>query len=306
MIIYAAVFLLLAAAALLVAWAARMGTQSEKAQMALSRLDSYDVQAYRRLELSTPAEERLLAPIFDRIAGLARAITPTGRIRRLEERTERAGRPWNLDVNGLLAVKLVSLMAGLFVLVILASLHLVSTSVFLLLAAAVVIFTYYLPDLLLSQWITERKRRISRELPNFLDLLTVTVEAGLGLDAAMAKIAERLPDPLRQEILITLHHVRVGQSREVALREFARRCDVEELTTFVSTLIQSQRLGVSLGHILRTQSATMRVTRRQKIEEAAQKAPVKLLFPLIFLIFPAMFVVILGPAAIRIYEVLVR
>jgi tight adherence protein C len=147
---------------------------------------------------------------------------------------------------------------------------------------------------------------ISRALPDFLDLLTVSVEAGLGLDSALAKISEKLRDPLRQEILITLHHIRMGESREVSLREFARRCDVDDLSNFVSALIQSQKLGISLGQVLRVQSTTIRTVQRQRIEETAQKAPVKMLMPLIFCIFPVMFVVIVGPAVISIYEALLR
>jgi tight adherence protein C len=137
-------------------------------------------------------------------------------------------------------------------------------------------------------------------------LLTVTVEAGLGLDSAMAKIAERLHGPLKEEILITLHQIRMGKSRPVALREFADRCNVEDLTNFVSALIQSQQLGISLGQVLRIQAEQIRTIQRQRIEEAAQKAPVKLLMPLILCIFPAMFVVIIGPAVIKIYDVLIR
>ena len=117
----------------------------------------------------------------------------------------------------------------------------------MVLAVAVVLFTYYLPDLMLHSWLKERRKRISRALPDLLDLLTVTVEAGLGLDSALAKIAEKIKDPLREEILITLHHMRIGESRENALRELARRCGVEDLNTFTTALIQSQRLGVSLG-----------------------------------------------------------
>ena len=133
------------------------------------------------------------------------------------------------------------------ILIVLASLKLLPFIWFVVLAAAVVVLTYYLPDIILHFSTNTRKRLIARSLPDFLDLLTVTVEAGLGLDSALAKIAEKLRDPLREEILITLHHIRMGESRETALREFAQRCDVEDLSNFVSALIQSQKLGISLG-----------------------------------------------------------
>jgi len=222
----------------------------------------------------------------------------------LETKVERAGRPWNLDVDGLLAVKLMSLTGGLLILIILASLKILPLIWFVLLAAAVAILTYYLPDIILHFSTNTRKRMIARSLPDFLDLLTVTVEAGLGLDSALAKIAEKLHDPLREEVLITLHHIRMGESREVALREFASRCDVEDLKNFVTALIQSQKLGISLGMVLRVQSDTIRTVQRQRVEEMAQKAPVKMLVPLILCIFPVLFIVIVGPAVIKIYEAL--
>ncbi|MCZ7664099.1 MAG: type II secretion system F family protein [Thermoleophilia bacterium] len=304
--IYAAIFVLTLGALAAVFLAIRPGGQAAKTQIALERLDTYETRAFRRAELARPAGERLLDPVLARLVAASRLVTPIGRVRRLQTKVERAGRPWNLDLNGLLAVKFVCLLLGLIVIVVLAAFRWLPAIWFLLAAVAVVAGSYYLPDLLLWSWIRGRQRRIARTLPDFLDLLTVTAEAGLGLDSAMAKIAEKLRDPLREEILITLHHMRIGQTREAALREFAARCDVKELDNFVSALIQSQRLGVPLGKILRTQSDTMRTMRRQTIEEAAQKAPIKMLFPLILCIFPSLFVVILGPAAIRIYDALIR
>jgi len=227
-----------------------------------------------------------------------------GRISKLETKVERAGRPWRIAVTDLLAVKLLSLTAGLLILIVLAALKVLPLLWFIVLAAAVVILTYYLPDLLLHFTAENRKRAIARALPDFLDLLTVTVEAGLGLDSALAKISEKLRDPLREEILITLHHIRMGESRENALREFADRCDVEDLSNFVSALIQSQKLGISLGTVLRVQSETIRTVQRQRIEESSQKAPVKMLMPLMLCIFPVMFFVIVGPAVIKIYQAL--
>ncbi len=132
----------------------------------------------------------------------------------------------------------------------------------------------------------------------------MSVEAGLGLDSAMAKIAERMRGPLKEEILITLHEIRMGKTRATALRAMADRCQVDDLTTFITALIQSQQLGISLGQVLRVQAEQIRTIQRQRIEERAQKAPVKLLIPLLLCIFPAMFVVIIGPAVIRIYDAL--
>lgn len=303
--IYAAVFILLLGIVALIAWGTRRGAGTERIS-ALDKLDSGDPNAFRRAELARPASERLLAPAIKSLSGVARGITPGGRIKKLERKIESAGRPWNLDVNGLLVIKLISLAVGLIVLVILAAFRWIPVVWFVVLALFVIVFTYYLPDLVIRSSAQTRKEDIARALPDFLDLLTVSVEAGLGLDSAMAKIAERLHGPLQEEILITLHQIRMGKARPVALREFADRCDVEDLTNFISALIQSQQLGVSLGQVLRVQSETIRIMQRQRIEARAQKAPVKMLIPLILCIFPTMFVVILGPAAIRIYSVLMK
>jgi tight adherence protein C len=305
-VVYAAVFILFLGAVALAAWGTRKSGGTERMMTSLDRLDAYDPNAYRQAELARPASERLLAPAVKRLAGIARGITPAGRVKKLERKIETAGRPWNLDVNGLLVLKLISLAVGLIILVVLAVLHWLPVLWFIVLALFVIVFTYYLPDLIVRSSANSRKDEIARALPDFLDLLTVSVEAGLGLDSAMAKIAERLQGPLQEEILITLHQIRMGKSRPVALRELADRCDVVDLTNFISSLIQSQQLGVSLGQVLRVQSDTIRIVQRQRIESKAQKAPVKMLVPLILCIFPTMFVVILGPAATRIYYVLIK
>ncbi|GAB4253688.1 MAG: hypothetical protein Kow00129_14790 [Thermoleophilia bacterium] len=303
MIVYALIFVLFLGAGLL-AFRALAGGQAEKVSVALGRLEAYDTHSYRRAELSAPAGQRLLAPTFRRIGSASRFLTPHGRLRHLEERIERAGRPWGLDLNSLLALKLAGLVLGVLVLILLAGQRVLSTPLLVVVGAALVLIAYYLPDLIIRAWGNERRARLARALPDFIDLLTVSVEAGLGLDAAMARIADKMRDPMREEILITLHHMRVGQSREAALQEMARRVQVKDLDNFTMALLQGQRLGVSLGQILRVQSESIRDAQKARYEEQAQKMAVKLLFPLIVCIFPALFVVILGPAAIRIYTVL--
>jgi tight adherence protein C len=305
-LLYAVIFILFLGIVALVVWGTRKTSGKDRMMATLDRLDAYDPESFRKAELAMPASERLFAPAVKHLSGVARSITPRSRVKKLERKIESAGRPWNLDVNGLLVLKLISLTVGLIILVVLAVLHLIPVVWFIVLALFVLVFTYYLPDLIIRSAADKRKLAISHALPDFLDLLTVSVEAGLGLDSAMAKISERLHGPLQEEILITLHQIRMGKARPVALRELADRCDVEDLTNFISALIQSQQLGVSLGQVLRVQSETIRIVQRQRIEARAQKAPVKMLIPLILCIFPCMFVVILGPAAIRIYDVLMK
>jgi tight adherence protein C len=302
--IYAAIFILLLGAVALVAWGTRKTGSKEEVMSSLDKLEAYDSQAFRRAELDQPASQRILAPAVRRLTGVARGITPSSRIRKLERKIEAAGRPGGLDVNALLVLKFVSLAAGLVILVVLAAVQVLPLVWFVILAVFVVLFTYYLPDIILNSATNTRRQQIARSLPDFLDLLTVSVEAGLGLDSAMAKIAERMRGPLKEEILITLHEIRMGKTRASALRAMADRCQVDDLTTFITALIQSQQLGISLGQVLRVQAEQIRTIQRQRIEERAQKAPVKLLVPLLLCIFPAMFVVIVGPAVIRIYEAL--
>lgn len=300
MLLTAALLVIASFAVLL--WGLQPWGQAAKISANLERLQGLDVRAFRQRELSEPAKKRLLDPLIERLAGAGRVLTPGGRLERLRVRVEQAGRPYNLDLNRLLALKFVSLLLGIVLLFLSTLVRVVPPAAFVLLAAAAVVLSYYLPDLVLRSWQRARQRRISRALPDFLDLLTVTVEAGLGLDASLGRIAERVKDPLKEELLITLHHMRIGQSREVALKELANRCQIEDLDKFVASLIQSQRLGVSLGQILRIQSEHMRTVRRQRIEERARKAPTKMLFPLVLCIFPTLFIVILGPALIKILE----
>lgn len=158
------------------------------------------------------------------------------------------------------------------------------------------------PLLLMYSKSAKRKEKIRKALPDFLDLLYVSVEAGLGLDIALKRSTEKLKGPLSEEIVKTLNEISKGRVREEALRGLANRTMVKELNSFVSAIIQTEQLGSDIANMLRVQSMTMRDERRQKAEEAAAKITVKMLFPLIFLMFPSLFVVILGPAIINIFE----
>jgi tight adherence protein C len=155
---------------------------------------------------------------------------------------------------------------------------------------------YFLPTIWLGLKIRSRQTSILRALPDALDLLTISVEAGLGFDAAMAKVTEKWSDDLSQAFSRVLVEIQMGTVRRVALRSMANRTDVSELTSFVAAIIQADQLGVSLARVLHIQSEQMRIRRRQRAEEMANKAPIKMMVPLVFLIFPALFVVLLGPA----------
>ena len=159
---------------------------------------------------------------------------------------------------------------------------------------------WLVPEMMMQSKRKEREKQIRKSLPDVLDLLTVSVEAGLGFDAALAKVVERKKGPLADEFALLLQEIRMGKSRRDALREVSERVKIDDITSFIASVIQADQLGVSIANILRIQSAQVRTKRRQQAEEAGMKAPIKMLFPLIFFIFPTLFVVLLGPAIIQV------
>ena len=174
----------------------------------------------------------------------------------------------------------------------------------LLYAALVAIFGYMAPGFWLRSRVKARKHEITRALPDALDMLTIGVEAGLAFESALLRVGEKWNNALTREFRRAVGEMRVGTSREVALQRMADRCGVPDLNTFVAVLVQSTQLGVSIAQVLHTQADQMRVKRRQRAEELARQAGIKITFPLVFFIFPALFVVILGPAVPRIMETL--
>jgi len=156
-----------------------------------------------------------------------------------------------------------------------------------------------LPKFMLSKKIVERQEDIVKALPDVLDLLTVSVEAGLGFDGALSKVVDKMPCQLSNEFSKVIQEIKVGTPRREALKNMSVRVGVQDLTTFVGSIIQADQLGVSIGNVLRIQSGQMRQKRRQRAQEKAMKAPVKMLFPMVFFIFPTIFAVLLGPVVIR-------
>ena len=207
-----------------------------------------------------------------------------------------AGSPWNLQASEFLAIKgavtIGLALVGFFI----------ARSILGVLIGA--LSGWLLPDCWLKTKSDRRQVQIQKSLPDTLDLLCVSVEAGLGFDAAVAKVVEKSTGPLAEEFGRLLQEIRMGKPRRAALKDMAHRSQVEDLGTFITAIIQADQLGVSIGNVLNIQSQEMRRKRRQRAEEAAMKAPVKMLFPLIFFIFPALFVVLLGPALIQIMEAL--
>ena len=245
-------------------------------------------------DLRRPLLERTLLPAVRRLGALVLGLTPVARRQKMQAALRAAGR--EPDVGGLLARKALAAVVGGAAVVL--ALH--SRSIWPLAAAGAAILGWRWPDTSLERAAKARRKVIAKALPDVLDLLCVSVEAGLGFDGAMQKVAEKFPGPVATEFGTYLRDARLGQGRDVALRAMAARCGVAELQTTVAVVIQAERLGASLARVLRVQSDELRVRRRQAAQEKALQIPVKLIFPLVLFIFPAIFVVLLGPAALHV------
>ena len=255
----------------------------------------------RRAAQDEPATDDSFAGLFDWLRRLAKALSPPGLRSTLQRRLDLAGNPprwtsdWILALKGL-ALFVLALLGGLIELR-----HLALAILCTGLGGAA---GFFLPDLLLYNMGQKRQALIQRALPDALDMLTVCVEAGLGFDAALAQVARNTSGPLAAEFARTLQEMQIGNARSRALRGMGDRTTVPELRAFVSALVQAGELGISIANVLREQAKQMRLRRRQRAEEKAQKVAVKILFPLVGCLFPALFVAVLGPGAITIVHTL--
>ncbi|NOX64135.1 MAG: type II secretion system F family protein [Chloroflexi bacterium] len=247
--------------------------------------------------------ERLLKPFFRRLQRIGERLTPAKNIERLQMQLVRANHPGGLSVADFLGLRvLVGILAG--IVAFMATFSQYDVVMALLFTLISFIIGLYLPNSWLNRRVRARQKAIARALPDALDLMTICVEAGLGFEAAMQKVTEKWQNELSEELQTALNEIRLGVRRGEAMRHLAERVDVPEVSSFVAVIVQADRLGVPIGNVLHTQSAQMRMRRRQRAEEEAHKAPIKMLFPLVLFIFPALFAVILGPAAPRIVQLL--
>lgn len=244
-----------------------------------------------------PASERLVAPAVRRLAWLVRRLPPAGTPERLQRRLDLAGNPNRWTVERLLAVKGCALVGGAMFGSLMTLRGGAAGLVWILAFCA---GGFWMPDVLLYNAGTKRQETLRRTVPDALDMLTVCVEAGLGFDAGLAQVARQTTGAISGEFARLLQEMRIGKSRVAAFQDMAARTTVPELHIFVAALVQSDKLGIPVASVLREQSHEMRLKRRQRAEEQAQKVPIKILFPLLLCIFPSLFVVILGPGAIQI------
>jgi tight adherence protein C len=259
----------------------------------------------RNRELARPARERLIKPFYNAALGLTRRFTPAGARDAIRRKLIMAGSPFGWDPDRVLVAKVACLTGGMvlgLLFLFLGFPWLVRVLLFLVVS----LLGYWLPNIILTNAVQRRQNAIRSALPDSIDLLTICVEAGLGFDAALAHVSKNTSGPLADEFYRTLQEVQLGRSRNEAMRNLADRTNVPELRAFVLAMVQADIFGVSVANVLRVQAKDMRVKRRQLAEERAMKVPIKVLFPVLFCIFPALFVVILGPAIMRIVEVFAR
>jgi tight adherence protein C len=245
--------------------------------------------------------ERILAPLIVRLGGLGRALTPGGAIARLRRQLDYAGNPVAWPAERVVRVKGVGLVMMAIVGALFSSLY-VGLGGVVLAAAGGAAFGFFLPDLLVYNTGVKRQEEVQKSLPDVLDMLTVCVEAGLGFDAATAQVARNSGGPLAGEFSRIMREMQIGKSRAEALRALGERTTVPELRTFSSAIVQASELGIPVAKVLREQAKEMRTKRRQRAEELAQKVPIKILFPMLFCMFPALFVVIMGPGVLRMVQ----
>ncbi len=282
-----------------VAWVGFGIIRARKA--ATDRLAVYGSADFMREEtLKRSLSERAVAPIFIGVGKRLARFTPAGWMGKTNHRLLLAGSPGTLDANVWAVIKLLSVAvaAVLWFLIQVGS----DAQTKLISLVLLGILGFFGPDVWISRRIQERRSSMQKALPDVLDLLVISVEAGLGFDSALARVVATVPGPLSEEFFRMLQETRVGVSRRDAMRHLNERTDVDELRSFLLAMMQAEAFGVSIAQVLRVQADEMRVKRRQRAQEKAFAAPVKLVFPLVFCIFPSLFVVLLGPAAIQIYE----
>lgn len=256
----------------------------------------------RQEELSRSFLERVLFPVAKALGAAARRITPLDMRRRLDQKLVLVGSPAGWDAERVAAFKLMGLAAGAFTAFSLAGLVGEVTGGTVLMAALFGAIGYFAPDGVLSGRAQRRQEAIRKALPDSMDLLTISVEAGLGFDAAVTQVVQNVPGPLSHELGRMLQEMQLGMSRDDAFRKLADRTSVDELRAFVISMIQANKFGVGVAAVLRAQAKELRMKRKQRAERKAMQTPVKILFPLIFCVLPALFVVIMGPGAIRIFS----
>jgi tight adherence protein C len=266
------------------------------------RLGDYDSVLTREEDLKDPFVERVVAPAAAFLVGLLKRFLPTEYVDKLRRKLVIAGRGTAEEIDKFLVIRLLSIVAVPVLWLVVWTMTNLTGKTLLAVIVFIGIAGTIGPDAWLNRVVAERQMIMRRKLPDVLDLLTISVEAGLGFEQALARTVTMVPGPLSEEFSRMLGEMRAGSSRADALYALDARVELPELRSFILALIQADTFGVSIGSILRSQAAEMRVKRHQLAQELAQKAPVKMLFPMVFCIMPALFVIIAGPAVLGIFS----
>lgn len=278
--------------------------ERHEARRSLRALDEYQVKFVREQQLLRPLRDRIVGPLIEVLTSAGRRWSSAGYVERVGCKVLLAGNPVGFDVDVVVMMKVLGAAAGILWLPLVYVA--LGWSGFLALLAVGVLWagSFMCPDIVLDRRIAARRLEIVARLADTIDLLVISVEAGLGFEQALERTAASVPGPLSEEFRRMLQETRVGASRSDALRALDERTDVPELHSFIMALLQADSFGVSIGNILRSQAGEMRIRRRFSAQERAQKTPVKMLFPLVTCIFPAVFVIVLGPALIQLVNTL--
>lgn len=299
LIIFAA--LVVVGAIAIVVFSLRRNAAGEEDDPLQARLAEFiqrgDVSSLEEIELSQPFAERVIIPFVRRVGEISARFTPQKAIQDTAKNLEKAGNPWPVDAPTFYAIRIIlAIVFGVFSFFVTTG----DQTTDLLIKVGGVFGGFFLPHLMLTSRITRRQTEIRKAMPDALDLLTICVEAGLGFDAALSKVSEKWENELSLAFTRAIREIQLGKPRREALKDMSDRLGIPEMTSFVAAIIQSEQLGVSMAKVLRIQSDQMRLKRRQRAEEEAHKAPVKMIIPMALLIFPSIMIIILTPAAIQI------
>ena len=277
-------------------------TQSDllEARLAQFAETGHSVSSLTEAELSLPFADRVIKPVFDGLGKVMARRMQGGQQAAIQERLNLAGRPGGLTAGGFVALQLMATVVGVVLGIVIALLLGLTAPLLYLIPVAGAVLGYLMPASTISRRIRKRQKAILLALPSALDLLTISVEAGLAFDAALNRVTDKYQNALSAEFTQVLNEIRLGRPRLEALDDMGRRNKVDELNNFLQAIIQSEQLGVGIANVLRIQSEEIRRRRRQRAEEAGQKAPIKMLIPMIGCIFPTLFIVLLGPAVIQV------
>ena len=269
-----------------------------------TRLAEYSAReqaaSLEEIELSLPFSERVIAPVVRSLAEFVERFTPERTLEATRHKLDLAGNPQDWSAPEFFGVRVLAAIVLAVLIFAVLSLTGAENSIRLLLTVVFALLGFFLPALLLGSRIRSRQSNVLKSLPDALDLLTVCVEAGLGFDQAMKKVSEKWDNEMSRAFTRVLQEIQVGIMRREAMRSMASRMEVSEVTSFVAAIIQAEVLGVSMTKILRIQADQMRTRRRQRAEEKAHQASIKMVIPMVFLIFPSIWVVLLGPAILQV------